>query len=371
MGFLGKEKTSKDYLKDIAKSQKAQEKAAKQQASAITSDARTRRLETVSNMIAQHREISLREADATLIAYEECKQELQNFYASFDFDINDINDIEQKAIAMISWLDTVDRTFKDKKSSFRLKLEDNMAVHTVDNDNKSKEKTILKKLAFATERLGILGMQGSRLEYIANKLKFYNDRTLSEAKASKSKVRKVLITLICVFIVPPILIIVGIAIDEAVMDMTIAREREKDEQLISKAISLINQDNLEAAYSLMFEYNGYDDKNYNAARDLLCGKLLAKNELEKAKSIERFEQDRYGSNSDELIGEYLINQNKYDEAKEYFNTEDYTKAVIKHMCKKGRYNEARKFVKRQSANCDAGYRKEFHSKMNAIINSYL
>ena len=114
------------------------------------------------------------------------------FYQSFDYDPNDVNDIEQKAISIIYWLDMVDRSFNDDKSEFRFGVgsETRGDNHIVDDDNKSKEQTLIKKLHMAVERLNVLKIDEARLEYVANKLKFYEDRQEQEAEAERIRIEK-------------------------------------------------------------------------------------------------------------------------------------------------------------------------------------
>ena len=232
---------------------------------------------------------------------------------------------------------------------------------------------MIKKLNFAVERLRVLKMAPVRLEYIANKAKFYNDREIEESNAqqavkekTKKNIKRMLLG-ICVTSLSFVFIIL-IAI---IVDTVASNKKEKQqEELISKIVEHINQNNIDEAYSLFFQYDGWSGNDeYNAARDMLCEKLLAGNELDKAKKVEKNKQSRYDSESNELIGAYLIKQSMYEEAEEYYDSRyTYTEAVIKHMCKKRMFSEARRFVKRQSANSYEP--QEFTRTMNTIINSY-
>lgn len=192
MGLFGKEKTEKDYLKDIAKAQHAQVKSSRIEAMGAYEESRARadvaRAEADSINDERHRQ----ENAIIKQEYEECLHKLQMFYQSFDYDPNDVNDIEQKAISIIYWLDMVDRSFNDDKSEFRFGVGsetwgDN---HIVDDDNKSKEQTLIKKLHMAVERLNVLKIDEARLEYVANKLKFYEDRQEQEAEAERIRIEK-------------------------------------------------------------------------------------------------------------------------------------------------------------------------------------
>lgn len=359
MGLFGKEKTSKDYLKDIAKSQKAQEKAAKQQASAAKSEARARMVEVVADSIARSRESALSEAEERKIAIEEAnrhKKQLKLFYDSYEFNPNDIDDIESKALALISWLDSVDRRFKDKKTVVPLPDGDEIVI---EDNNKSKEKVLTNKLAFAIERLTVLKLEPSRLLYLTDKLNSYNNRKIAKKKRTRIILLSIFTPIICAGA------IVGL-----IFALPNAKRNGRDCK--TKVLKYIQKGDLVSACDVMMNFAGFysdDMEEYNAARDILCKELLSKKDIERAIQIERNKQDRYDCTSDEQICNYLIDLDMYDEAESFQNHKSYSELVVKHMCKKGQFNEARKFIKRQAIKADS--KSEFLSTMNAIVNSYL
>lgn len=349
MGLFGKEKTSVDYLKEIAKAQKEQTKATKENW--------TQKMEHLANWDVKDAEAKgireeneRRRRDYDLAQEEALKNKLQNFYESFDFDLNNLNDIEQKSMAIISWLDTVDRTFKDKKSK------DN-----IDDDNKSKEQMLIKKLALAVERIHFLGKDSAHLDFIAEKLSFYKNRQIEEVakqQAYKTKVLKLsMLTLLGVAIIVSLILIIPNA-------------KKNPDDCNAKVIKLINKDELDKACSVMLSYSGPSYNSYNEARDILCEALLAQGELDKAVRIEKYKKVIGRSNSYKLIRDYMIEHGFYDKARDYFSyVDEYTKLCIQHMCKNGKYNDARKFVKKLSV--DSENPQKFIREMNVIIDSYL
>lgn len=370
MGFFEKEKTSKDYLKEIAKSQKQQEKY-------IKGEQRARKMEAAASLInsimptaedlnAEH--ARQEETRATRLAeLEECKAKLQAFYDSFEFNLSDANDIEQKSMAIISWLDMVDRSFKDKKSEFKFYKDGGGGMQTirVDDDNRSKEQTLIKKLTLAIERLRILGFDPTRLQYLEGKLKSYiarEEADINKKKDDRNKIvgylKKGCLTSLGLFV-----LLIGIIIISSALE-------EDSDDLKNDVIELISRDKMDEACSKWMAYDGIKDQTFNETRDLIVEQLLENNQLNQAKNIEKHKQDRYYAKSDELIGNYMIQHGMYDEAQEYYGNDyrKYTEACINYLCKKGKYSEARKLVKRQSIN--ASNQQEFINKMNTIINSY-
>lgn len=365
MGLFGKEKTSTDYLKEIAKAQKEQTKAA------LSSGKEnwTQKLEHLANSSIKDAEAAVMRAENErkqreydLAQEEELKKKLQKFYESFDFDLNNLNEIEQKSMAIISWLDTVDRTFKDKKSK------DN-----IDDDNKSKEQMLIRKLALAVERLRFLDKDSTRLDYIANKLSFYKNRQFEEAakkQAFKTKVLKLsTLTLLGVGIIASLILAIFAIIPNA---------KKNADDCKDKVVKCINVGKLDEAYTTIIEYQGRGGEyEYKQAYILLAKELLKNDQLDKTKELRNKIYGAY--DIEELIKDYMEEHYMYDDLAEYYSigvnyyagneVSVYTERCIKHMCKNGKYNEARKFVKRQSIHSENP--QTFIREMNVIIDSYL
>ena len=293
MGLFGKEKTSTDYLKEIAKSQKNQEKIAKDAAKenlsqkmehwANAGKAWSERNIKNAEAEAKRAEIQQMKKNAQLAEEERCKQKLQMFYDSFEFDPNDLNDIERKSMAIISWLDTVDRTFNDKKSK------------NVDDDNRSKEKTLIKKLTLAVERISFLDKSSAQLDYIARKLEFYKNRQLSEVEAKKNEIAKkraeaaahkakknkirniVVLTLLGAAVVGSLIFAILAIIPNA---------KKNADDCKDKVVEYINVGKLDDAYITIMEYEGYSGEDeYEQAYTLLAKELLKKDQLDKTKEL--------------------------------------------------------------------------------------
>ena len=68
----------------------------------------------------------------------------------------------------------------------------------------------------------------------------------------------------------------------------------------------------------------------------------------------------------DLAEYYSIGVKYHESSNEVY---EYTELCIKHMCENGKYNDARKFVKRQSIHSPNP--QKFIREMNVIIDSYL
>lgn len=384
MGLFGKEKTSTDYLKEIAKSQKNQEKIAKVAAKenlsqkmehwANAGKAWSERNIKNAEAEAKRAEIQQMKRNAQLAEEERCKQQLQMFYDSFEFDPNDLNDIERKSMAIISWLDTVDRTFNDKKSK------------NVDDDNRSKEKTLIKKLTLAVERISFLDKSSAQLDYIARKLEFYKNRQLSEVEAKKNEIAKkraeaaahkakknkirniVVLTLLGAAVVGSLIFAILAIIPNA---------KKNADDCKDKVVEYINVGKLDDAYTTIVEYEGnsYEDE-YEQAYTLLAKELLKNDQLDKTKELKEHISGAYAIVG--LIKDYMLQHCMYNDLAKYYSIGvkyafnevfEYTELCIKHMCERGQYNDARKFVKRQSIHSPNP--QKFIREMNVVIDSYL
>ena len=357
--FFGKEKTSKDYLKEIANAQKAQVNAAKDVARAACEESNAQaRIANAQARIANAQADEIKE-NTRRTAYEECQNKLQAFYDSFTFDSLVISDIEQKSMSIIEWLDTVDRKFKDKKSSFY--VGDNQ--YEVDDDSRSKENALIKKLAFAVERLKALNVEESRLKYISDKLDFYENRRNQEAE-TKRKRRIKIIKITSIVSVIAVLI--------AYIVVTLPNAKINGDDCKAKVEKYISRGDLYNAYLILSAFEGGKalDDGFKESQELLFEECLKANNLELMIKVYRCEM--WGRGDMEVkLRTHMIKLGMYDEVKSYYSDdyEKYTEECIKHMCENGEYDDARKFVKRQSVHSENA--QTFIKKMNTIINSYL
>ena len=368
MGLFGKEKTSKDYLKEIAESQKSQARSSKLEALGSYEEA-SARASVASAEAKAIREENHRQANrATKMEYKECLEELQKFYKAYDFDPNSADDIAKKSMSMISWLDTLDRTFKDKKSEFYF----NDQGYKVDNDSKSKEQTMMKKLILAVERLKELDQHHTNFEYIESKLKFYLDRQEAEVEAARIKQKKrIALTLKIIGIVFAILACTGAII---AFIATRPDPKKNGDDCKEKVMELVEQNDLYNAGKVLLAYEGWKyDNSYEEASRYLVNKLLKADRVDEAIEI----NSQTGAGLGHSIGIHLIKQGLYNQAAEYFTLESnvvnndiyyYSKLCITDMCEKEEFNKARKFIKRYVQ--DVYNPSDYIETMNAIINSY-
>lgn len=308
-------------------------------------------------------ETSRKQNEAARKAYEQCLNSLQQFYDSFNFDLTNSEEIEQKCLAIISWLDTVDWSAKEKASNFYC----DGNFHKVNDTSRAKAETLIKQLSLGVERLQTIGSDSSHLDFINLKLKFYLDRQaqeLQQVAKRKSTTRKV-------FAIIGIVLALGGAITGLILGLS--EETHYGDKCKAKVVKYIKEGKLDKACNVMLAYTGYEgNDDYNDARNLLCEELLKKDDLDNAIKIEKNKHYDYAYDCHNLIGEYMINHGMYDEAKGFRGSDEYyIKACIRHMCENNKINEARKFLKRESLNIDSRYRQNFVRDMNIFINSYL
>lgn len=294
----------------------------------------------------------------------ERREMLEKFYDSFEFNLSDSVDIENKSMKIISWLDTVDRKFNDKPSEYY----DNDALDSVKiyDDNKSKEQALMKKLALAVDRLRVLNGNRTNFEFIEGKYLFYVNRQKEEADKIRLRRRKILKITGIVF--------AALLVITAVLLLVLLRPNPvKDgDACKAKVIELISLGKCDEACGVFLSFDGwYGDDDFNSARALLCEALLAKDMFTEAARIFQY---KYSTSFDDdkaadKMVNYLIEQCKYDDAYEYaLDKKKYVELCVKHMCQNGKSADARKFAKRQSVKFNDPTK--LINDMNVVINSY-
>ncbi len=373
MGLFGKEKTQLDYLKEIADSQKKQ--ATSGRIKAIGSFLNERKIaraeaaEATANQRfanAQAQELEMQsyqmQVDLNKKALDACKKDLELFYAQFDYDTKCIDDIIKKCEAIIFWLDTLDRKEKSKKSEFDVGGSKPVVIN---NDNKSKEAALMCKLHAGVDKLNELKADKSLYEKIENKLKSYEERDVAKKEAARAK--KTMAKRVFFSILFAIFIIIVISL--------LPNAKEDEDYCNSKIAKAIAAGEIEKAkkYALQFRSSRMNHpdgtaliKIYLDKEDLLSAELIAAN-----------------TDGNNLLVDYFVEKSLYDKAAEYvpINTSFwwdrekifyYLSACVKDMCKHGKYNEARKFIKIESnSRYDNDYYKEEDcKKLNAIVSTY-
>lgn len=182
--FNNNSKTSIDYLKDISRSMKQSQKYDKQIASAQSEAAQ-------AEAEAARAQASISEAEAMAIRQrsnqevlaqeredlQKRKDALANFFTSFDYDLDNADDIIIKALAMISWLDNADRSIKKQTPRYTFLQED------INDTDAFKEGVVLKRLTEAHNHLQKLGHKSNKVDYISERLNFYKERQQQEEDA--------------------------------------------------------------------------------------------------------------------------------------------------------------------------------------------
>lgn len=314
-------------------------------------------------------ETSRKQNEAARKAYEQCLNSLQQFYDSFNFDLTNSEEIEQKCLAIISWLDTVDWSAKEKASNFYC----DGNIHKVNDTSKAKAEKLIKQLSLGVERLQAIGSDSSHLDFINSKLRFYLDRQAQELQRiakRKSKIRKVLA-------IVGIVLVCGGAITGAILGVlsSLPNPKENGADCKEKVMELVEQNDLYNAGKVLLAYEGwkYDD-SYKEASRYLVDKLLKADRVDEAIEI----NSQTGAGLHHSIGIHLIKKGLYNDAAGFFTLESnvvnndiyyYTELCIIDMCEKGEISRARKFIKRRVA--DVYNPQHYLEKMNGIINSYL
>lgn len=354
MGLFTKKKTSTDYLKEIAETQKQLTQANKEQSKASKAEAFYQYLTQNDENFHRHK------SDANVI-FEEKKVQLQAFYDSFNFDMLNANDIIQKSMVIISWLDTVDRD--NNKATINEYTRESLA-----DDNNSKEKTLIKKLCLAVDRLEKLDADKKSIEYIKEKLKSYEDRAVIE-KEQKHKKNARIVKCVLFSILACFAILYGLWYRNNGYNPA-----KNGDDCKTKVVKLIENGKIEKASQCINEYVGYEnDDDYIAAKELLSDIYLKDDKVEEAIKLK--------ANRTNIV-EYLIKKGQYDEAykecvsEEYnwgssYDIEIFYKNCVTHMCENNKLDEAKQFIKRYSLEYDnQTERNLFIKKMNSIINLY-
>lgn len=352
MGLFTKKKTSADYLKEIAESQKTQAEISKAEARAIKATSQLER-------DAYEDEMYERRKANEILEFNNKKEQLQVFYDSFNFDMFNTKDIIQKSMAMISWIDTVDTKSKGKASY------NSYTGEKLEDDNCSKRIFLIRKLKLAIERLEELDVDKKTLKYIQNKLESYEHSINIEKKHKKElRIKSVKYILICIVICT----IVGTCI------YNIPNPTKNGADCKAKVLKLLDNGDIDNAYKCILAFEGYDgNDNFRSAKEILSDTFLKEGKLDDAISLK--------VNKAHIV-EYLIENASYDDAYKqcisqeydygyYYEKDLFYKNSIAHMCKNEKYNEAKLFVKKYSLEYeDLTERNKFVRKMNEIINLY-
>lgn len=356
MGLLGKPKTSTDYLKEIAKSQKNQEQAARESAEAARIEARAQ-ADVANAQASAIRAANLREKlDYNKDAFEKCKAELEQFYTQFEYNINDLDDVERKCMNIVRWIDKVDRKFKNSPAEFDIYGNDN--TEKVYNDDKSKYRTLMKLLREAVEYISSSNVDKTRFAFIISKYNAYNE--IEKTEQENRRRRRNTTIKVSLFVVSLVVIIGAILI-------VIPYPKTDDDDCKALVYKNIEKGNLQKAKKYIFNYK-YSNLYIVEATNALIDAFVKCGDLEQAKAtFELLDSGCYNIS----LGEALIAKGQYDEANKYWRSVDCHNACIKNMCENNQFDEARRYVKRVSATMkDQKERAEWVKNMNQIINSY-
>lgn len=362
MGLFSKKKTSADYLKEIAAAQKAQAQASKEEAEVMKAQARAVEEEAALKRKAYNDEQYEQKRLQAKAEFEEKQAQLQDFYDEFNFDLLDVNDITQKSMSIISWLDTVDRKAKSKATK------NSYTGETLADDNKSKEKFLIKKLQVAVDRLGKLDADKNSFEYIQEKLKSYEERARIEAELQRqNNIKKAKY------------ISIGVAVCIVVLSVVLYKNfgfnpEKRAEDCKAKVVELLEKGKIDKAQKCITAYVGWkSDDDFIAAKQLLSDVYLNENKIENAIGLQ--------VNKVKIV-DYLIEKGLYDDAfkqcisNDYdgdssYSYDDFYKNCVTHMCENGKFDEAKLFVKKYSLEYDdVANRNKFIKKMTEIMNLY-
>lgn len=262
MGIFDK-KTSTDYLKSISKSmkqsQKYEEQVSAAQEEAAYAEARAARARAAVSD-AQADEIrertNLQKLTEEKLDLSKRKMALDSFLSSFDYDIDSPEDIAQKALKMIAWLDNVDRTFKNKSRKYELLNE------TFDDSDKFKEGLLRKRLVEANQQLNKLGYKENKANYIAQKIEFYDNRDIQEREeiARRKKIRndKIKKYLKSTTIVVVFMWLLGLI-------FTAPTTKNNHDKCVKKVLSCVDKGNLIKAENVLLPYNStlFTEESFN------------------------------------------------------------------------------------------------------------
>lgn len=377
--FNNNSKTSIDYLKDISRSMKQSQKYDKQIASAQAEAAQ-------AEAEAARAQASISEAEAGAIRQrsnqevlaqervdlQKRKDALANFFTSFDYDLDNADDIIIKALAMISWLDNADRSIKKQTPRYTFLQED------INDTDAFKEGVVLKRLTEAHTHLQKLGHKSNKVDYISERLNFYKERQQQEedARLQREKKKKQITLGIIV-----ILVISGLVL---LLVNTIHTPKNDAKKCFAKVQEYVDKGELKRAEKLLLAYN-YDKfhKEPSDAYSLLVKAYAKVGDYNAAYFL--IDVYNYGLNNGlnrlrSDLRESLINAEMYKEAKQYMNNGanryydliEYIESCVIHMCDNGNLDEAQTFIKRECAEFSNDKEKynEAINKFNAIIASY-
>lgn len=372
--FNNNSKTSIDYLKDISRSMKQSQKYDKQiasaQAEAAQAEAEAARAQA---SISEAEAMAIRQrSNQEVLAQERVdlqkrKDALANFFTSFDYDLDNADDIIIKALAMISWLDNADRSIKKQTPRYTFLQED------INDTDAFKEGVVLKRLTEAHNHLQKLGHKSNKVDYISERLNFYKERQQQEedARLQREKKKKQITLGIIVIVV-----ISGLVL---LLVNTIHTPKNDASKCYAKVKEYVDKGELKRAEKLLLAFNfkfyGYPTEaysllvkayakvgDYNAAYALVDGYDYSSSSLWALKNV---------------LGESLINAGMYKEAKQYMVNDHndliaYIESCVIHMCDNGNLDEAQTFIKRECAEFsnDKKTYNEAINKFNAIIASY-
>lgn len=380
-------KTSTDYLKSISKSmkqsQKYEEQVSAAQEEAAYAEARAARARAAVSD-AQADEIRERTNQQKLteekLDLQKRKMALNSFLSSFDYDIDSPEDIAQKALKMIAWLDNVDRTFKNKSRKYELLNE------TFDDSDKFKEGLLRKRLVEANQQLNKLGYKENKANYIAQKIEFYDNRDIQEreeiARRKKTRNDKIKKYLKSTAIVVVFMWLLGLI-------FTAPTTKNNHDKCVKKVLSCVDKGNLIKAENVLYAYK-------NSHSGIAAGYVAIINAYAKEDNLEKmYKLADFGLANmnqdwhyDEMISinsairSYLIPKGMYKEAKKYVYTNiqrtskdllDYIEKCVVDMCERGKFVDAKSFVKRESASFignKENSQKDVVDKFNSVIASY-
>lgn len=374
--FNNNSKTSIDYLKDISRSMKQSQKydkqiasaqaeaaqaeaeAARAQASISEAEARAIRQRSNQEVLAQEREDLQKRKDA-----------LANFFTSFDYDLDNADDIIIKALAMISWLDNADRSIKKQTPRYTFLQED------INDTDAFKEGVVLKRLTEAHNHLQKLGHKSNKVDYISERLNFYKERQQQEedARLQREKKKKQITLGIIVIVVISGLIVLLVN--------TIHTPKNDASKCYAKVKEYVDKGKLKRAEKLLLAYNWDKFREEPSEAYSLLVKAYAKVGDYNAADVLIDGYD-YGWNDDlymlrVVLGKSLINAGMYKEAKQYMTHNNnalitYIESCVIHMCDNGNLDEAQTFIKRECTEFSNDKEKynEAINKFNAIIASY-
>lgn len=150
-----------------------------------------------------------------------------------------------------------------------------------------------------------------------------------------------------------------------------------------KVMTLLAKEKVNEAKRCLDEYSAGLDKDMKDAYTAVITSLLEKDNISDAKKM----CDRWVSEVGHLeqieqsVQKYLIKKGMYDEAEAYYGVfskdyYEYLKDCVEDMCKQGKIEEAKRFVKRKIVYFSGEYEyttfseKNVQEKLNRIIDSY-